>query len=198
MSKPKPTAAQISAKLLQMASGAHGVTRSAIHNKWDNRDQVSRIAAEMVAAGELHEVRYRRGVWLFASAQAAAAFVPHDQLATALSRRSAATPGGPRPAKRQGWQPPSLYHISELLPEVFPRRRELTPVNLPGTRRDKPLAPDAEPAAPRKGCAKVVIGPAWTHDPRYQCAPGEQPHGAGFVAAGIGRCAITGKPWPKT
>ena len=35
----------------------------------------------------------------------------------------------------------------------------------------------------------------WTHDPRYQCAPGEQPYGAGFSAVGIGRSVITGKAW---
>lgn len=35
----------------------------------------------------------------------------------------------------------------------------------------------------------------WSHDPRYQCAPGEQPYGAGFAAVGIGRSVLTGKAW---
>ena len=34
-----------------------------------------------------------------------------------------------------------------------------------------------------------------THDARYQCAPGERPHGAGFAAAGIGRDVTTGQQW---
>lgn len=37
-----------------------------------------------------------------------------------------------------------------------------------------------------------------THDPRYQCAPGERPHGAGFAAAGIGRDVTTGSAWGAT
>lgn len=40
-----------------------------------------------------------------------------------------------------------------------------------------------------------VRGQAYTHDKRYQCAPGEIPFGAGFAAAGIGRSAVTGKAW---
>ena len=38
-------------------------------------------------------------------------------------------------------------------------------------------------------------GIAAGYDPRYQCAPGERPHGAGFAAAGIGRDVATGLPW---
>ena len=34
---------------------------------------------------------------------------------------------------------------------------------------------------------KTQIGASCHYDPRYQCAPGEQPYGAGFSAAGIGR-----------
>lgn len=53
-------------------------------------------------------------------------------------------------------------------------------------------APGA-PAAPRK--VQVQRCPGWTHDPRYQVAPGTPVQGAGFAAAGVGRDAITGKPW---
>jgi hypothetical protein len=41
----------------------------------------------------------------------------------------------------------------------------------------------------------VVQGKAAGYDPRYQCAPGEQPWGAGFAAAGIGRDIATGRQW---
>lgn len=195
MSKRRPTPEQIAARLLQMAALPGGVTRSELHDTWNARAQVLDIAAAMVAAGQLHEVRYGRGIRLFATAQAAAAFVPpRCGFLAPLSKRTPAAAAAP--PERQAWQPPNLYHVSELLPAVFPRRRELTPVNLPGTRMDKQLEQDAEPTPPRNGRGHVVHGPSWTHDPRYQCAPGEQPYGAGFVAAGIGRCAITGKPWP--
>jgi len=39
------------------------------------------------------------------------------------------------------------------------------------------------------------ICPSPTHDARYHCAPGEQPFGAGFAQAGIGRDAVTGMAW---
>lgn len=42
---------------------------------------------------------------------------------------------------------------------------------------------------------RVTYGPSYTHDPRHQCAPGEQPFGAGFSAVGIGRDLNTGRPW---
>lgn len=44
---------------------------------------------------------------------------------------------------------------------------------------------------------KVQRGPSYTHDARIQCAPGEQPFGAGFSAAGPGRDITTGKGWGK-
>lgn len=42
---------------------------------------------------------------------------------------------------------------------------------------------------------KVSACPSWTHDPRYQCRPGEQPFGAGFSAVGVGRDIQTGRAW---
>ena len=38
-------------------------------------------------------------------------------------------------------------------------------------------------------------GLAAGHDPRYQCADGEKPWGAGFSEIGIGRNIYTGRPW---
>lgn len=42
---------------------------------------------------------------------------------------------------------------------------------------------------------RITRGPGYTHDPRVQCAPGEQPFGAGFAACGIGRDIETGRAW---
>ena len=44
---------------------------------------------------------------------------------------------------------------------------------------------------------KVQRGPSYTHDSRIQCAPGAQPFGAGFAAAGPGVDIETGKGWGK-
>lgn len=44
---------------------------------------------------------------------------------------------------------------------------------------------------------RVQVGPCYTHDPRYQCGPGERPNGANFVRTGIGRDVRTRKAWGK-
>lgn len=58
---------------------------------------------------------------------------------------------------------------------------------------------DGSPAAPADaasaGGAPVTRGPSWSHDPRFQCAPGEQPYGAGFAAVKPGFDITTGRPW---
>lgn len=68
------------------------------------------------------------------------------------------------------------------------------PLNLPGT--PKPMhVPKAEAVAVVPDAVKRTMCPNWTHDPRYQLAPGEQPFGAGFAAVGIGRNVDTGRQW---
>ena len=42
---------------------------------------------------------------------------------------------------------------------------------------------------------RIQRGTAYTHDPRYQCAPNERPFGAGFSAMPIGYSPVTGRPW---
>lgn len=61
----------------------------------------------------------------------------------------------------------------------------------------RPATPPALPAVERDG-VRVTRGPAWTHDPRYQVAPGDRPFGAGFAAVGVGRNVETGKAWPAS
>ena len=65
-------------------------------------------------------------------------------------------------------------------------------IALPGSHA---LPTTTTPKAAPKRKPKVTRGPDWTHDPRYQCAPGEQPFGAGFAAAGPGRDITTGDAW---
>lgn len=89
------------------------------------------------------------------------------------------------------------YWAAEFAPDQAPKRR----MREPGLSQDKAkkialagkvLRPDAEADLSR---AKVTRGPDYTRDPRYQCAPGEQPYGAGFAAVGIGRDVTTGRAW---
>lgn len=42
---------------------------------------------------------------------------------------------------------------------------------------------------------RIQRGPSYTHDPRFQVAPGERPFGAGFSATPIGHNPSTGLPW---
>lgn len=68
--------------------------------------------------------------------------------------------------------------------------------------RQKKLAMMRHPAARREEVEAVIPeglqvkrGPSWTHDPRFQCAPGVQPFGAGFAAVKPGFDITTGRPW---
>ena len=56
-------------------------------------------------------------------------------------------------------------------------------------------APKGRPIFPTGGT--TTTGKAAGYDPRYQCAPGERPWGAGFAAAGIGRDVTTGRGWGR-
>ena len=55
----------------------------------------------------------------------------------------------------------------------------------PGWRPKSEYAPLSQPAQRATG-SNVTVVPGWTHDPRYQLAPGERVLG-GFATAGIGR-----------
>lgn len=64
---------------------------------------------------------------------------------------------------------------------------------LPGSNKLPTLRQPTE--APAKRVVRITKGPAYTHDARIQCAPGERPYGAGFAAAGPGRNIETGRAW---
>lgn len=89
-------------------------------------------------------------------------------------------------------------------PAGAPRMQEPTDAqNAPQVRRQQPVVriahradtTDAPTTVPPGVVLQRVHAPR--HDPRYQCAPGERPHGAGFAAAGIGRDVTTGQPWAQ-
>lgn len=85
---------------------------------------------------------------------------------------------------------PKLYDVSDLLQRVSPDRTHRRLIELPGTRQHTRQTVAAMP-----GSATVTRCPGFTHDPRYQVAPGERVFGAGFAAVGIGRDITTGQPW---
>lgn len=72
-----------------------------------------------------------------------------------------------------------------------PIRPRYSPPALAGSPTFVPLrAGQAKPRAP-----KITICPSVPFDPRYQCAPGEAPFGAGFSHVGLGRDIRTGQEW---
>lgn len=94
-------------------------------------------------------------------------------------------------------------HPRQRMPGA-PRMQEPTDAqNAPQVRRQQPVVriahradtTDAPTTVPPGVVLQRVHAPR--HDPRYQCAPGERPHGAGFAAAGIGRDVTTGQPWAQ-
>jgi hypothetical protein len=74
--------------------------------------------------------------------------------------------------------------------QIVPLHRHRSPMVTLGKRASNVDTPANVPAG-----LKVQRGPSQTHDARYQCAPGEQPYGAGFAAAGVGRDVTTGTAW---
>ncbi len=83
------------------------------------------------------------------------------------------------------------------VPKADPTQRQHPPVwrsvHAPVT-----LAPSADTRdtpVTHPAHVRVQRGPGELYDPRYQCAPGERPYGAGFAAAGIGRDVTTGQQW---
>lgn len=59
----------------------------------------------------------------------------------------------------------------------------------------RPMKPQATAATVDESRAKRTKCRSRNYDPRYQCDPDEQPWGAGFAAAGIGRDINTGRAW---
>jgi hypothetical protein len=95
-----------------------------------------------------------------------------------------------RGTKHEPQVTPKLYDVADLLQRVSPDRTHRRLIELPGTRQHTPQTVAAMP-----GSDEVTRCPGFTHDPRYQVAPGERVFGAGFAAVGIGRDITTGRPW---
>lgn len=97
----------------------------------------------------------------------------------------------PPHALPQGWV---LAVDPDIAIERFRGRRRNAPIE----RIERPLpVPNHLGVWPHKGTERRTAGTRYTHDPRYQCAPGEQPCGAGFAAAGPGIDITTGRPWSR-
>jgi hypothetical protein len=70
-------------------------------------------------------------------------------------------------------------------PKTAPKKKVGPADSRPAWRPQSEYKPLSEPAQPAAGPLVRVL-PGWTHDPRYQLAPGERVLG-GFATAGIGR-----------
>ena len=93
---------------------------------------------------------------------------------------------------KQSLQPKGagLTEIGAPMRSIAPPPRNQTPMLVGSTRAQK--RPSETPAG---RVVRITRGPSYTHDPRIQCAPGEQPFGAGFAAAGPGVDIETGMAW---
>ena len=85
--------------------------------------------------------------------------------------------------------PPAPAPTPKPRPPAPPARTRSAPVHVP-----RPASQVDQPAVTPAGLVPQRAA-APTHDTRYQCAPGEQPYGAGFAAVGIGRDVDTGRTW---
>ena len=105
-------------------------------------------------------------------------------------------------------RPPKAGAAGPLLVDVgAPLRSTAAPprangILLPGSTPVMRAKPGPKPAPRMVGArpaqpAVVQVLPSQTHDARVQCAPGAQPFGAGFAAAGIGHDIQTGRPWRR-
>ena len=83
------------------------------------------------------------------------------------------------------------------VPKADPTPRQRPPVwrTVPAPVTLAPAADTRDTPVIHPAHVPVQRGPGELYDPRYQCAPGEQPAGAGFAAAGVGRDVITGDAW---
>lgn len=118
------------------------------------------------------------------------------ELQLQLTRRA---PGGVEPRwfarseDADAWV--SALHSTVPVPEPKPGRQRGSAMTVVVRAPAAPPPPAGEVVYPPG--VKVTRGPSWTHDPRFQVAPGERHHGAGFSRAGIGRDAITGREWGR-
>ena len=97
--------------------------------------------------------------------------------------------------------PPHIKPVPAPRQRILRRQRPTAVQNLSVTRQhDAPVVLGRQ--ADRRDMPAIVPAgvrvqrlTAPTHDARYQCAPGEQPYGAGFAAVGVGRDVDTGRTW---
>lgn len=97
------------------------------------------------------------------------------------------------------WWPDPIGH-------AIRRRRWYSAGQRPTKKPEPSMAPATQPIRPQAKAApavkvtvvngvRIVRAPAWTHDPRYEVAPGAQVFGAGFAALPMGYDINTGRPW---
>lgn len=161
-------------KIIDLAMAPGGCKPEHVHNRFDskNRDRAKHIYQQMIQAGHLTPCRTGRATAYAATPQAVA---EHAAMRATLAKTA------PR-------YTPTLYHPSAShLPGMRPRYGAQPPV-LPGGLIRGAEPPRPQPATPRAPgqLPPVTVCKGWTHDHRYQVAPGAIVTGE-FSRLGVGR-----------
>jgi hypothetical protein len=167
-----------------MAAGPEGLTNAALAQRLDiAQTNIPGRISQAQRNGHLFRAA-RKGYPLhwFDTAERAAAWAAMPALHKPALQSLPTDPARTILAKKQGPAALTKYAAHPTKPGVP------APVHIP----DAPQV-SGEVTVP----ATVVVsrGLSAGYDPRRQCAPGEQPYGAGFAAVGIGRSVTTGQGW---
>lgn len=160
-------------KIIDLAMAPGGAKPEHVHNRFDskNRDRAKHIYQQMIKAGHLTQCKPGRAPAYAATPEAVA---EHAAMRATLAKTA------PR-------YTPTLYHpATTKIPGLRERTGAQPPVMAGGLIRGaEPIRP--QPTQPRTcGAPVVTICPGWTHNHRYQVAPGTVVVGE-FSRLGVGR-----------
>lgn len=181
---------QVRALRLICRAAQAGATNTNVRADLDvTQTHATDITAALEAHGLVQRIPGQRPIRFVATARGRNEIAAHD----------AADAGGPK-----------LVPVGQAIRTMGPKPGKMDPVitrALHGRDMVVPVRPscdapvtvfsDGRPAGKPIFASGTTVtrGIAAGYDPRYQCAPGEQPSGAGFAAAGIGRDITTGQGW---
>lgn len=161
-------------KILDLAVRPGGATRKDVHNRFDsvNRERAKHLYRQMCVTGYLTPCGGGRSPAFEATAAASDEY---------KAMRPMLTRAAPR-------HTPTLYHPSSTKLPGIPRRTGAQPPPLPGGLIRGAEPPRPQPATPRAPgqLPPVTVCQGWTHNHRYQVAPGTIVTGE-FSRLGVGR-----------
>lgn len=170
---------------LQLAAGEDGLTSLAFAQATGSTPKYSATRIKRIAKrGALWPAKALPAPthWFLTEERAAAWMATEGKRRStkAAKERRTSTPSKPR---AKGEPRPGHTLLAKPKPGVEPAVKG-------NTTGHKPVGEATNP-----NNVQPQYGRHYTHDVRIQCAPDEQPFGAGFAAAGLGISPITGKGW---